>query len=217
MPFRDTVGSGRGWGPTLRALLFLLVVFVLVGAGIGFSIARRGLSVHGEPSRVEQLVAHTMRSWATPRTVRERLNPVPPSEAVFDQALEHFADHCATCHANDGSGDTTVGRGLYPRVPDMRTVRTQSLADGELFWIIEHGIRMTGMPGWGNGTPESERESWGLVHFIRRLPRLTPEDLERMDGLNPKTPAALRAEEEARRFLAGGPSPVESPSPGNSR
>jgi len=54
----------------------------------------------------------------------------------------------------------------------MRGAETQSLSDGELFSIIEHGIRLTGMPAWGTGTPESERDSWGLVHFVRRLPKL---------------------------------------------
>ena len=126
-----------------------------------------------------------------------------PANAVVCEALAHYADHCATCHANDGSGDTAIGRGLYPRVPDMRSDATQSLTDGELFSIIEHGIRLTGMPGWGNGTPEGERESWGLVHFVRRLPKLTDEDIERMEALNPKSPAQFKEEEEARRFLEG--------------
>ena len=73
----------------------------------------------------------------------------------------------------------------------MRATNTQSLTDGELFSIIEHGIRLTGMPA-GNGTPEGERDSWGLVHFVRRLPKLTPAEIERMESLNPKTPAQLK-------------------------
>ena len=85
----------------------------------------------------------------------------------------------------------------------MRAANTQSLTDGELFSIIEHGIRLTGMPAWGNGTPEGERDSWGLVHFVRRLPKLTPEEIEHMESLNPKTPAQLKEEEETRRFLQG--------------
>ena len=86
---------------------------------------------------------------------------------------------------------------------DMRSAGTQALSDGELFSIIEHGIRLTGMPAWGTGTPEGERDSWALVHFIRRLPSLSPEDVERMEGLNPKTAAQWTSEEETRRFLAG--------------
>jgi hypothetical protein len=86
----------------------------------------------------------------------------------------------------------------------MRGAATQSLTDGELFSIIEHGIRLTGMPGWGNGTAEGEHDSWGLVHFVRRLSKLTDEDIERMEALNPKTPGQLKEEEEIRRFLEGG-------------
>ncbi len=152
------------------------------------------------------MLARTMRRLATPEATRARRNPVPPTEAVVERALEHYADHCAVCHANDGSGVTEIGRGLYPRAPDMRAAETQSRSDGELFSIIEHGIRLTGMPGWGTGTPDGERDSWGLVHFIRRLPNLSSEDIERMEALTPKTPAQLKEEDEIRRFLEGDPS-----------
>jgi hypothetical protein len=77
------------------------------------------------------------------------------------------------------------------------------LTDGELFSIIENGVRLTGMPAWGTGTPEGEHQSWALVHFIRRLPSLTPDDIARMEDLNPRSPAQFREEEESRRFLAG--------------
>lgn len=188
---------------TLRAFLWLVALLSVLASAIAYSIVRRGLSAHDEPSRVEEVLARTMRRLATPSAERNRSNPVQATPEVIGEALEHYADHCASCHANDGSGDTPLGRGLYPRVPDMRVAPTQTLTDGELFSIIEHGIRLTGMPAWGDGTPEGERQSWGLVHFIRRLPRLTDAEIERMQLLNPKTPAQIREEEETRRFLQG--------------
>jgi mono/diheme cytochrome c family protein len=205
MPFRNAAGSGKGvdWRATIRALVVLAVLMSALGGVIAYSIVSRGLSTHDEPSRAEAMLAGAMRRWATPQSVRDRTNPVEPTATVLEQAMAHYADHCATCHANNGSGETTIGRALYPRVPDMRGQPTQSLTDGELFSIIEHGIRLTGMPGWRNGTPEGERESWGLVHFVRRLPKLTDEDIERMEALNPKSAAQLKEEEEARRFLEG--------------
>ena len=205
MPFRNPSVPGQGGAVkgTLRALLVMIVAVSVIGGGLAYSIVRRGLSAHEEPSRVEEMLARTMRRLATPEATRTRRNPVQPSDAVIEQALRHYADHCASCHANDGGGDTEIGRGLYPRAPDMRDADTQSLSDGELFSIIEHGIRLTGMPAWGNGTPEGERDSWGMVHFIRRLPTLSAEDIERMEALNPKTPAQLKEEEETRRFLEG--------------
>jgi mono/diheme cytochrome c family protein len=189
--------------PFLRASFVLVVIAAVVGGALLFAVARRGLSTRTEPSGVEELLARTARRLATPSAVRSMRNPVEPAPEVLDEALEHFADHCATCHANDGSGDTSIGRNVYPRAPDMRAAATQSLSDGELFSIIENGIRLTGMPGWGDGTPESERASWALVHFVRRLPTLTPQDIERMKALNPRTPAEFREEEEARRVRAG--------------
>jgi len=188
---------------TIRAFVVLVAIVTIVGSAIAYTIVRRGLSARAEPSRAEQVLARTLRSLATPQAVRSQPNPVPASDEVLADALEHFADHCAFCHANDGSGDTTIGRGLYPKAPDMRLAATQSLSDGELFSIIEHGVRLTGMPAWGTGTPEGERESWSLVHFIRHLPKLTSDELDRMEALNPKTPGELREQEETRRFLEG--------------
>ena len=205
MPFRKSSEHVRtgAWRATLRAFVLMVVVISVLGSAVAHSIVSRGLSAHDEPSRAEEMLARAMRRWATPQATRNRTNPVQPTSEIIDQSLRHYADHCASCHANDGSGDTEIGRGMYPRVPDMRATNTQSLTDGELFSIIEHGIRLTGMPAWGNGTPEGERDSWGLVHFVRRLPKLTPEEIERMESLNPKTPAQFKEEEETRRFLEG--------------
>ena len=183
---------------TLRALMILVVLAVAGLAAAVYAIAGRGLSARVAPSAPEAFVARAARYFATPRDVRDRPNPIEASDAVFTEGIDHFADHCATCHANDGSGDTAIGRNLYPRAPDMRAAGTQSLSDGELFSIIENGVRLTGMPAWGNGTPESERASWVLVHFIRRIPKLTPEDISRMKALNPRTPEEFRAEEAVK-------------------
>jgi mono/diheme cytochrome c family protein len=204
----------------VKAFLRALLVLVVIGSGLAgavlYSLARRGLSTRAEPTRAEELMARAMRRLATPGAVRTRPNPVEPTQVVLEEALTHFADHCASCHGNDGSGDTSIGRSFYPKAPDMRASATQSLSDGELFSIIENGIRLTGMPAWGDGTVEGERASWGLVHFVRQLPTLTPETIERMEGLNPRTPAEFREAEDARRFLAGDdPLPESAASPLN--
>lgn len=187
----------------LRAFVVLLMILLVAGGAIAYSITSKGLSTRTSPAAVEEAIARTMREWATPRAVRNQVNPVEATPAVLEGALEHWADHCAACHANDGTGQTEMGRSLFPRSPDMRASRTQSLTDGELFSIIENGIRLTGMPAWGTGTPEGERESWALVHFIRRLPSLDTSEIERMEALNPQSPAKFREAEEARLFLEG--------------
>jgi mono/diheme cytochrome c family protein len=148
-----------------------------------------------------------------PRGARQLPNPEPATSENIRSGLEHWADHCASCHANDGSGATDLGRSLYPPAPDMRLPATQNLTDGELFYIIENGVKLTGMPAWGTGTPEGERDSWHLVQFIRRLPTLSEAELAEMEELNPRSAADWQALEEERRFLSGGtPTPPAEPS-----
>jgi len=139
-----------------------------------------------------------------PAAAIRRTNPVSGSPAVLAEARAHWADHCAICHANDGSGDTPMGKQMFPPAPDMRQPGTQRMTDGELFFVIENGIRLTGMPAWG-GAGNDQRDSWKLVRFIRHLPLLTTQELQEMEALNPKSPEELKEEQEEKEFLNGGP------------
>jgi mono/diheme cytochrome c family protein len=177
--------------------------FLLSAAALLFRTLRYGLSAQDEPTRIEHLLARWVRHYAVPAELRNRRNPMPLTPEVLAEARAHFADHCAVCHGNDGKGRTAMGPNFYPKVPDMTLAETQTLSDGELFATIENGIRLTGMPAWGNGTAESAHGSWTLVHFIRHLPKLTPQEIEDMKELNPKTRAEFEEEEATRRFLAG--------------
>jgi mono/diheme cytochrome c family protein len=172
----------------LKAFL-LLVVLAIAVAGIGlWYVASRGVSAKEQPGAAEQFLARRVRDMAIARDAKALTNPVQSSADVIAEGRAHFADHCALCHANNGSGDTDIGGGMWPKPPDMRLAQTQNLTDGELFWIIENGVRFTGMPAWSTGTKEGETASWHLVHFIRRLPKLTPEEIKEMEALNPKSP-----------------------------
>ena len=112
---------------------------------------------------------------------------MPSNDANLGEARAHFADHCAICHGNDGRGETEIGQGLYPKAPNMREDDTQKLTDGEIFYIIKNGVRFTGMPAWGDPDSRTDDESnWKLVHFIRHLPKLTPQEIQEMERLNPK-------------------------------
>lgn len=192
----------------LRITALLVVVAVVLAVLATVSVIRRGLSTREAPTAAEAFVARAVRGLATPAAIRHKPNPVELTPAVREDAIAHFADHCASCHANDGSGDTPLGRSLYPPAPDMRRRETQALTDGELFAIIENGIRLTGMPAWGTGTAAGERQSWALVHFIRQLNSLTPEELTRMAALNPRSPEEVRQDDEIRRFLSGADEPT---------
>jgi mono/diheme cytochrome c family protein len=262
----------RGMGFS-SVVLFLLVFAVALGA---FVVIRHGVSARDQPTQPEIFVARRLRHLAIPLAARQMSSPEPSTPVTIQAGLEHFADHCAICHANDGSGDTEIGRNLYPKAPDMRREETQSLSDGELFYIIENGIRFTGMPGWGTGKPEpagnatgtasgsassggaaasassasgtgasggsgassaagheaasaadhdhdhegAGHDSWALVHFIRHLPKLTDDEQQKMQALNPRGPEEWEQQQQMQDFLKGGgtggkgdtkaPPPVES-------
>ncbi len=183
----------------------LIVAGLALGAGAwGFvSLVRHGVSARDEPTRAEAMLARQLRHIAVPRAAREARNPVPLTAEGLTRARAHFADHCASCHGNDGRGQTALGRNLYPKAPDMTLAATQRLSDGEIFYIIENGVRLTGMPAWGASGPHDATESWELVHFIRHLPKITAQELADMEALNPRTRREFEEEEEIRRFLAG--------------
>jgi mono/diheme cytochrome c family protein len=191
----------------LRIAAWLAFLVIIVIAGVMLVLQGRGVSARPEPSGVEKRVALFMRGWLTPSTYKGLKNPVSATEENFIAAREHFADHCASCHGNDGSGATEMGRNLYPKAPDMRLPRTQELSDGELFYIIENGVMLTGMPGWTTGTPEGEKASWQLVHFIRRMSKLTPDDIAEMERHNPVSRALIEEERKIEDFLKGGEPP----------
>jgi mono/diheme cytochrome c family protein len=194
----------------LRFAAWLLFLLVLVVGGALLAVQGRGVSARPDPSWAEARVSLLLRSWLTPPTYKGLRNPVTSTAENFAGARQHFADHCASCHANDGSGNVQMGQSLYPKAPDMRLPRTQDLSDGELFYFIENGIRMTGMPGWSTGTPEGEKASWELVHFIRRLGSLTPDDLAIMERFNPTSRDQIEEEQRVEDFLNGA-DPVTPP------
>jgi mono/diheme cytochrome c family protein len=190
-----------------------LALIVLAVAGVAAAVAalvHHGVSARDPPTALETFVARQLRHLAVPRSARQAPNPVPATPDVLAEARAHFADHCASCHGNDGSGQTEMGQHLYPKTPDMRQADTQSLSDGELFYIIHNGIRLSGMPAWSDDPPEEDQDSWKLVHFIRHLPQLTPAELEEMKQLNPQSPHEKQEAEEEEQFLQGDDSPAPS-------
>lgn len=196
MPQMNWTGIGKG----LAALVTVAVFIVALCCAM---MMHSGISARAEPTRMEAMMARSARHFATPAAVRDARNPVLLTPAMLTEARAHWADHCAVCHGNDGKGTGGIGARMYPKTPDMTLAPTQSLSDGEIFSIIENGVRLTGMPAFGDGTAESARQTWPLVHFIRHLPQLTTEEIAQMEKLNPRSPEEWQQMQEEAAFLAG--------------
>jgi mono/diheme cytochrome c family protein len=189
----------------------LTLIFAVIAVLIWARYFTGAFSVREQPSLLERWAANGARHLAMPSDAKKITNPVAYSPEALEEARAHWADHCASCHANNGSGDTQMGRNLYPKAPDMRAAETQQLSDGELYYVIQNGLRLTGMPAWGSaGDGAGNQDSWKLVLFIRHLPSMTEQEADQMQKLNPKTLQELEEEKAEQEFLNGS-TPSDSP------
>jgi len=162
----------------VRTAVFAVVVLLIAAAVIAAVVVRGGFSAREQPSAWEAFIARHVRLLAIPRDAREARDPVATTPEVLVHAREHYGEECALCHGDDGSGDSAIGQQMYPKPPDLRKPATQSLSDGEIYYIIMNGARFTGMPAWASDDPQENREHWILVNLIRHLPQLTPQEME---------------------------------------
>src|SRR5579884_1789438 len=150
-----------------RTLIIAFVTIIVVAAVCADWLIQRGFRANTPVPRWEASLARRVRNASIPGAEREKRNPLPPDAKPLSDGRDAFLSHCATCHGIDGSGKTPVGANLYPRVPDLHSVTTQNLSDGEIHYIIENGVQLTGMPAWSKSG--SQDDIWKLVLFVRSL------------------------------------------------
>lgn len=172
----------------------LTIVGGLLSCTYLYVLTKRGLSSLDKPSALEQYVAEGVRRISVPRRYREARNPLPSSAENRQAGMSHFADHCAACHGNDGRAQTLFGQSLYPRVPELRQ-SISKMSDGEIYYVIQKGVRLSGMPAFGSGDAFDDEATWKLVIFLRQLPDLTEEDLQTMKSMNPQSSEHIATDE----------------------
>ena len=129
-----------------------------------------GCTANKKPSKVEATLANMAKDVVIPIEAENKKNPLPGSEQAMKEGRELYLQACAICHGTDGHSRTSLGRGMYPPAMDLTSPHVQHWNDAELFWIIQNGVRLTGMPSWKPSLTETD--TWKLVHFIHDLPRL---------------------------------------------
>jgi mono/diheme cytochrome c family protein len=126
-------------------------------------------------------VTHWIMEMARMRSIKAHAAGIHAPPGLDDPAqiligVEHFAAHCAVCHGAPGVPKGDIGLGLYPPPPDL-AANAKLYSDAELFWIVKHGIKMTGMPAWSD---HSDEELWATVAFIKKLPGISEQDYARL-------------------------------------
>ena len=120
------------------------------------------------PSEGETNLANAAKDVAIPLEAGQKKNPLPDTSEVVSQGREVFLGSCAQCHGADGRGDSDLGQSMAPPAMDLSSSHVQHWSDAELFWIIQNGVRPSGMPAWHASI--SENDTWKLAHFIHSLP-----------------------------------------------
>lgn len=167
-------------GQTMRAPILLFVTIAVLAALAADLVFYRGFRANAAVPPWEAALARRVRNLSIPRAERDKKNPVPVTSEYLEEGRDSFLTHCATCHGVDGSGKTPVGSNLYPRVPDLRSAATQNLSDGEIHYIIENGVQLTGMPAWNRSGAGDD--VWKLALFVRSLGPLSPGERARQSA-----------------------------------
>lgn len=116
------------------------------------------------------LMEHSVRDYAS-----EITPPPPPDSSQVMTGFEHFESMCVTCHGAPGQDRSEIGQGLLPEPPEL-SEEAEEWSRAELFWIVKHGIKMTGMPAFG---PTHDDETiWGIVAFVEKLPEMSAAEYE---------------------------------------
>ena len=170
----------RIWASTGGRVATILVGILFAAIGFGFLFIYSGAFNAAADDPHSDLVY-----WAA-QTTRVRSIQVRASDIVVPSNLNdparisagaaQYAEMCSQCHLAPGMAKTEISQGLYPRAPELS--RGTSLTTAEIFWVIKHGIKMTGMPSWG--ATHNDELLWHIVAFLRKLPNLSPEQYAAM-------------------------------------
>ena len=126
-----------------------------------------------------------MEAWALNTTMRRSVaaqaasvgQPPVFTHDMMHEGFEHYDEMCTACHGGPGIERSDIGKGLNPRAPDLAEA-VKAWTSRQLFWIIKHGVKMTGMPSFG--ATHDDDEVWSIVAFVEKLPQLSPEQYQRM-------------------------------------
>lgn len=159
-------------------------ILALVVLAVLATLMRFNLTALSEPGPLETLVANRAKRYLIHRVSGKGSPPRPrDAKASVENGGTHYGLDCSLCHGMDGRAQAPLGRWIYPRPADLTSKEVQSYSDEELFWIIQNGIRFTGMPAFGK--VESPDHIWDMVNYVRTLPsKLPTESLTRDSDLS---------------------------------
>lgn len=143
------------------------VMLGVIGVALGGLL--QGCTAEKHPTPEETSLANAAKDVTIPLEAGKMKNPLADTDEVANQGRDVFLGSCAQCHGAAGRGDTPLGRSMSPPAMDLSSEHVQHWNDAELFWIVQNGVRLTGMPSWRASI--SNDDTWKLARYIHRLPK----------------------------------------------
>jgi mono/diheme cytochrome c family protein len=162
---------------------WLVVATAIIGSVLVVCFLAASIFVYSGAFDVAADTPHSQPVYWAMRQVRQYLIAARAHDAVpndlgdakrIASGAGQYAEMCSSCHLAPGMQRTEISRGLYPRAPELR--RGSSLTPAEEFWVVKHGIEMTGMPAWG--VTHDDKILWDVVAFLRKMPEMTAEEYQ---------------------------------------
>ena len=164
----------------MRNIIATIVVLAILGVGGAAAFIYAGafdVAATDKHSNIVYAVLQTARV----RSIKVHAGGIVPpadldSHARVVNGTSHFAEHCAMCHSAPGVEAQDLADGMYPKPPVLTDV-AKRYTPGELFWILKNGIKMSGMPSWGD---HSDDDLWNTVAFMEKLPDMSDQDYDKL-------------------------------------
>ena len=160
----------------IAGLAFLSLLLLFTAAAVVVKI--RGFRATSKQTAIEASFARVIRNFGIPGRESHKKNPYQDDGLALQQGRDLFLTHCASCHGTDGRAATPIGANVYPRVPDLHLAATQRLSDGDIHYIIQNGVQLSGMPAMPGLASESDRDSWALVSYVRSMNAPTEKEAQ---------------------------------------
>ncbi len=156
--------------------IFLGAAGVLAALAAGFyaaaSFGRIPANADAKPPAIEKWIAEKALKAAIARQAPATPNPVALNDANLIEGVRLYAADCAVCHGAADAKASDIALGLYQKAPQLARYGVEDDEDGEIYWKIRHGIRMTGMPAFRETL--SEEQMWKVVLFLKNMNALPP-------------------------------------------
>ena len=156
--------------------LIILIILIIGGFLVYIYTGSYNIAATEPHSEIAEWVFETTKKYSVRRHSEGIATPPLNDQSLINTGFDHYEDMCAGCH---GAPGRSPAKGFNPSPPELAE-EADEFSAAELFWIVKHGLKMTGMPAFGPA--HSDEEIWAIVAFLKRLPELTPEEYKAMEA-----------------------------------